>query len=92
LGTLLQHCESNYLEAKEQGDEALAGSWAREWANAIDKLLRATGVYARALDQPTPEPVHITIRTVCKQCGREDPEGFFDSEADRSAPGDERGL
>jgi len=68
LGALLGECETNYLQAKETGDDVKAGFWAREWGAAIDKLLKATGVYSKALEQSVPEPVEITIVTECPKC------------------------
>jgi hypothetical protein len=79
LGKLLDECESNYNRALQEGNQQLAGSWAKEWGTAIDRLLRATGVYERATREAqtaiNAEPVVITVIAECPSCKAQHPEG-----------------
>jgi transcriptional regulator with XRE-family HTH domain len=59
LGKLLSECEKNYDKAIARGDEQMAGSWAIQWGNAVDKLLKVTGRY-NTPQQPS-EPIKIVF-------------------------------
>jgi predicted transcriptional regulator len=48
LGKNLHEAEEQYLKANQEGDHQMAGAWHRQWQNAVDMLLKATGVYERA--------------------------------------------